>query len=68
MRGRASREDVKSDFVRNIPQDLTLEDCLLEDFKDKTMEEQRNFFEKKMKEMAREGHKEDGWAVSPTRG
>ena len=52
-------------FYANAPQDLTLQDCLVERFKGKTIGEQRTFFERKMKEMARAGNDEaDGWVVS----
>ena len=51
-------------FVANIPQDLGLDDCLIEDFRGKTIAEQRRYFEAEMRMMAREGHdNEDGWML-----
>ena len=49
-------------FLASVPKDLTLRDCLVETFKDKTIDEQRSFFIERMQKMAREGRdKEDGW-------
>ena len=65
--GQEEQETIKTGghFVNNIPKNLTIQDCLVEDFKGKSIEEQRSFFEEKMKEMARSDHdQEDGWVVS----
>ena len=49
-------------FLASVPKDLTLQDCLVADFEEKTIFEQRRFFQKRMREMSRIGHDaEDGW-------
>ncbi len=49
-------------FILNMPRDLSARDCLVAEFKDKNLDQQRSYFVEKLKEMAREGHdKEDGW-------
>ena len=51
--------------VDELVRGLSMKDCLVADFKDKTIEQQRDFFRKEMVEMAREGHDDvDGWTVS----
>ena len=40
-------------FYANFPQDLTLEDCIVDKAKHKTIEEQRSAFQTKMREAAR---------------
>ena len=59
-------EQEKGDnFIVDIPTALGLEDCRIAEFQNKTMDEQRRFFVKRMQEMARAGHdEEDGWTVS----
>ena len=48
---------------KTMPEDLTIQDCIIDRAKHKTIEEQRVFFQKKMMGMAREGFdEEDGWA------
>ena len=60
-----SMNDVKEDpFLVGAPRKLTLDDCLVDRIKHKTIEEQRAFFSKKMREMARQGFDdEDGWKL-----
>ena len=49
-------------FLKTMPTDLTLVDCIIDKAKHKTAKEQRAYHAKKMLEMAREGQdKEDGW-------
>merc|ERR1711965_255348 len=51
-------------FVAAMPKDLTLEDCIIDKAKHKTIEEQRSYYSKKMREMARSDRdEEDGWEV-----
>ena len=49
-------------FLNNIPEDLKIEDCIVDKTEHATFEEQRKHFRLRMREMAREGHdEEDGW-------
>ncbi len=51
-------------FVAAMPKDLTLEDCIIDKTKHKTIEEQRLFYAEKMREMARSDRdEEDGWTL-----
>ena len=60
--GSNATESGRALFLSEMPQDLTLQDLVVEDFKGKTLELQRLFFQEKMAEMARAHHdKEDGW-------
>ena len=55
-------EDVRDSFIEGMPADLTIEDCVIDKVKHKTIEEQRRHYEQHMLEMAREGRdREDGW-------
>ena len=55
------KDDTGHSLTSSMPS-LDLDDCLIDEFKDKTIEDQRGFFEERMMEMAREGHSdEDGW-------
>ena len=55
--------DKRRDAVNLIaPQNLTIEDCLIDSFRGKSIHQQRAFFQMKMTEMAKEGCDEElGW-------
>lgn len=49
-------------FVSLMPKDCGFKDCLVHDFKTKTIDEQRQHFASEMRRMAGEGREqEDGW-------
>ena len=49
-------------FFAGMPTDLTLDDCIINKSRDKTIEGQRVYFSEKMRRMARHGFDdEDGW-------
>ena len=52
----------KDTFVADTTEKLDIEDCLIAEFKNKTIEEQREYFQTKMKEMATE-EGNDSWVL-----
>ena len=65
-KGTESEDHELSDFeqfVATVPENFTIEDCIIDKDKHATMEEQRKHYSKLMRSMARSGDDEDdGWA------
>ena len=65
-KGEEEQEEFDEDpFIANIPkeEEWSLSDCIVDRSKFKTIEDQRAYFQKRMRKMARAGRdKEDGWA------
>ena len=60
--GKAFKQE--NPFLANMPTDLTLDDCIIDKIKHKTIEDQRAYFSEKMRRMARRGFDDDdGWKL-----
>ena len=59
---RRAGADVEGDpFVKRMPTDLTLDDCIIDKSEHGTIEEQRSYYAKEMLSMARLSEGEGGW-------